>query len=359
MKVAMVRVPGKLMLMGEYAVTQAGHPGIVLAIDRYLLCRIEPSIHYVLEFPGVAAPIHANDLETLYYHLADIPPLNLVTRCIVLVQNYLQEEGRNLAPFHLSVQSELQSTSGIKYGLGSSAAVSVAVVAGLFRYAIDVNVDKEILFKIASVAHALVQTHGSGADVAAATYGGMILYERFDPRWLHHRMTVKTSLHSLMHVDWPMLNIRRLPRKPDVVLYVGWTRHPVSTSLFLQHMVNFQERSPHLFQQFLVNSDLAVKAFVQAKNPFALFRAVDGNRAALATLAEQTAILIETMAIRRALTTVKRLGGVGKTSGSGGGDVLVAWFRDQSAAKTLRAHWSADGIEFMAVSPDVYGVTYD
>lgn len=359
MNAVVVRVPGKLMLMGEYAVTQTGHPGIVLAIDRFLACRVEPSMSYVLEFPGMAPPIHADRLDLLYRQLADVPRLDLVNRCVFLVHGYLQEEGRNLPPFRLSVKSELQSASGIKYGFGSSAAISVAVVAGLFRYATGTNMDRETIFKVASAAHTLVQENGSCADVAAATYGGLILYERFDPWWLHHRLASDAGFHALMQEEWPMLRIQHLPKRQDVCLRVGWTKNPVSTSLFLQQTVAFQERSPHVFQQFLVNSDQAVRAFVRAESPVELFHEIDNNRAALNMLAEHAALPIETPAIQRALTTVKQLGGVGKSSGSGGGDTLIAWFRDDSTVETLRTHWRADGIEFMAVSPVFHGVAYD
>ncbi len=38
-----VKVPGKLFVAGEYAVTEPGQPSIVIAVDRYITAVIQES----------------------------------------------------------------------------------------------------------------------------------------------------------------------------------------------------------------------------------------------------------------------------------------------------------------------------
>lgn len=362
MRAVRVRVPGKLMLMGEYAVTQVGHPGIVTAIDRFLSCTIEPSAHYRLDFPNMGSPpVRAEQWDSLRQRLNDVPRLELVNRTLMLVGRYLREEGRNLPPFRLTVTSELQTASGIKYGFGSSAAVSVALVAALLRYATTADPEREAAFKLAAAAHLLTQGNGSCADIAAATHGGVIYYRRFDAAWLGRRLT-GGSLHELVEDRWPGLRIERLPQGPASFLRVGWTGQPVPTPAFLERMAAFKDRSPAVFQRFLVQSDRAVEAFAEAMksgNLGVLFRAIGDNRSALTMLASEARMPIETEAMRKALKTVERLGGKGKTSGSGGGDAIVAWFSTEDTTPTLRNQWKHDGMELMMVSPIEQGITYD
>ena len=67
-----------------------------------------------------------------------------------------------------------------KSGLGSSAAVVVAAVAGVL-HAIGAEAGREQVHKLAQIAHSLATGKvGSGFDVAAATYGS-IVYTRYSP----------------------------------------------------------------------------------------------------------------------------------------------------------------------------------
>ena len=70
-----------------------------------------------------------------------------------------------------------------KLGLGSSAAATVAFAAALqHRLAIHEPEFGQALYRIAQDAHHKVQGTGSGADVAASCFGGVLRY-----RWLHEQ----------------------------------------------------------------------------------------------------------------------------------------------------------------------------
>ena len=78
----------------------------------------------------------------------------------------------------ISIDSSALRAGGHKLGLGSSAAVAVALTAALARAA-GLELDRGAVFELANAAHRAAQGgSGSGGDVAASTYGGLLRYER-------------------------------------------------------------------------------------------------------------------------------------------------------------------------------------
>jgi mevalonate kinase len=74
---------------------------------------------------------------------------------------------------------EVTSEFSDQIGFGSSAAVTVATVAALRRFD-GLPTDPRTILEAARAIIRSVQGRGSGADVAASVYGGMVLY-RADP----------------------------------------------------------------------------------------------------------------------------------------------------------------------------------
>jgi mevalonate kinase len=159
--------PGSLMLLGEHAVLH-GHPALVCAIDRSIRVRLTPradnrlTIHSALG--QYEAPLGA---------LADHPSFRFVLQAI-------RQHAKTLPDgFDLEIESEFSSD----IGFGSSAAVTVATHAALARYC-GCPFDREALFSAALETVHAVQGRGSGADLAAAVFGGVVGYTTkpsFDP----------------------------------------------------------------------------------------------------------------------------------------------------------------------------------
>ena len=140
-----VQAPGKAILCGEYAVLD-GAPAICVAVDRHVVARPGPGI----ESPFVQAALRhaARALGT--------EPLEAV-----------------------SVDSAPLYEAASKIGLGSSAAVTAAVVGLAFAAAGRSFDDRAALFAVADAAHAEAQgVVGSGIDVATSVYGGAIRFQR-------------------------------------------------------------------------------------------------------------------------------------------------------------------------------------
>lgn len=353
-----MRVPGKVMLMGEYAVTSVHHPGVVMAVNRYLTVSVQKASMYALEFPDMkVASIRTSQWEAACAELQKIAVLSVVSTVCQGVTRYLQEENRTLAPFHLSVSSALQNPRGVKYGLGSSAAITVGLVASLLAWARQGAVSPDEVFKLSVMVQA--GKPGSGADLSACTYGGVQVYYPFDRSWLIDAMQNKGNWHQVLQTDWPGHAWQSLPIRPEWVFRVGWTGEPASTPDFLQQMGQFRRQSPESFAAFLNASDAAVHDFVTSvENGQAsgVLRATRANREALGNLSRHSGVPIETPTIQRALDVVEDVGGSGKSSGAGGGDIFLAWFPDVQSADRAEGKWRHQGIVGLPVEVDTVGL---
>ena len=128
------RAPGKIVLTGAYAVLH-GAPALVVAVDRHAVAD-----------PARPDPAPSPELRAAF--------------------------GHRPAP---SVDTSALFEGPHKLGLGSSAAVVVAALAT----SLDPS-DRRALFHAARAAHAKAQGGGSGIDVAASTYGGVLEYRQHD-----------------------------------------------------------------------------------------------------------------------------------------------------------------------------------
>ncbi len=156
-----VSAPGKAFLIGEYAVLE-GHEAIVTAVD-------------------VRAHAHAPRVE---YGEQPSPDSPFVAAAVELTSGWLRGRGLPVPdPAQLPVVTTVGFTSGPrKLGLGSSAAVTAAVVGWYLRAAgLDVRhpAARQAALTLAREAHTIAQDgRGSGADVATAVFGRTIRFSR-------------------------------------------------------------------------------------------------------------------------------------------------------------------------------------
>jgi len=131
--------PGKLFIMGEYAVLD-GAPSIVAAVDHGVRCKVTQGDRVQAPDTNFVGPA----LKAI-----DAPP-----------RNY---EFSTWRPFNLP----------FKVGLGSSAAATVAAIAaGDFAKRGEIEVNP----RLAAAVHRDVQGSGSGLDVWASWVGGVNLF---------------------------------------------------------------------------------------------------------------------------------------------------------------------------------------
>lgn len=279
------------------------------------------------------------------------------------VKNVLLDEGNpaiNL--YNLRIESDLDDKkTGKKYGLGSSAAVTVAAVRALCKW-YGLTLTTPELCKLAIIASSLVKKSGSGGDVAASTYGGWVMYRAYNREWLEAEIEMiesgDSSLHNLLRKKWPRFEVKRLKVGAGLRLLVGWTGSPASSAELVGSVkagVESGDLTAHnpakTYEDFCVQSEKCVQKIANALengNIDVLLSGFAQNRALLKDLGEITGTLIETPKLTRLIEVADNAGLPAKTSGAGGGDCGIAIARAEdfdAVSARIEEEWKNSGIE--------------
>lgn len=272
--------------------------------------------------------------------------------------------------YNVRIESDLDDKkSGKKYGLGSSAAVTVAAVRVLCKW-YGLTLTTPELCKLAIIASSLVKKSGSGGDVAASAYGGWVMYRAYNREWLKAEVEMiesgDSSLHELLQKKWPRFVVKRLKVGATLRLLVGWTGSPASSAELVGSVkagVNASAATSDLtarehaktyaktYEDFCVQSEKCVQKIANAleNGDFnALLSGFAQNRALLKDLGEITGTLIETPKLTQLIEVANSAGLPSKTSGAGGGDCGIAIARAQdfdAVANRIKDEWQKSGIE--------------
>lgn len=287
------------------------------------------------------------------------------------VKNVLLDEGNpaiNL--YNLQIESDLDDKkTGKKYGLGSSAAVTVAAVRALCKW-YGLTLTTPELCKLAIIASSLVKKSGSGGDVAASTYGGWVMYRAYNREWLEAEIEMiesgDSSLHKLLRKKWPRFEVKRLKVGAGLRLLVGWTGSPASSAELVGSVkagVKAGDLTAHnpaktsaktyakTYEDFCVQSEKCVQKIANALENGRIDTLLSGfarNRALLKDLGEITGTLIETPKLTRLIEVANGAGLPSKTSGAGGGDCGIAIARAEdfdAVFARIEEEWQNSGIE--------------
>ena len=291
----LVLAPGKLFLAGEYAVLEGG---VAAAGGRRTLRRGPvPARVRARERPGGrgGGPRAAETLG----EVADAVP-----------------EGAAL------VDTAGFTENGVKLGLGSSAAAAVAAAGAVLEYAgVSVATNKELLFSVADAAHRAAQGGvGSGADIAAAVYGGFVRYVRLSG-------------------GAPIIT-RVLP-PPRLHLVPFWTLGAARTVDFIAGRAGASRKREHPRRSTDTCRRCAPRPTASPRrSPPATRAGVIARGRRLRTGAggpgaRRRAAHRHPDPARRRRCWPASLGGAAKPSGAGGGDVGVAFFADEAAARRV------------------------
>lgn len=299
--------PGKLVLVGEYAVLE-GSPALVVAVDRYARATAYEdgpagSLRVVAPEVGVDEQLAPRPAG------AQVPP-DVAAR-LALVMPKLSALPQ-VTELHLD-------TSGFylghdKMGLGSSAALTVALAK---LAAPDASADA--LFASARGDHGTFQKGaGSGIDLAASVHGGVVRYRLDGPRAERHP------------VAWPK----------DLAMIAVWSGAPADTREFLKNVAKFAASEPNTYSQLMqrctrIATD-ACSAFERADTP-GFLDAVQDYAAALVSLGRAAQIPIVTKEHEHAAAIARSVGARYKPAGAGGGDLGTALCRTDDEAAVIEA----------------------
>ena len=347
---AQVRAPGKLYIAGEYAVVETGCPAVLVAVDRYVTVRVRNAVETgrITSDLGAGSWLEWHRRDSDMVIEPDAAPFSFVLAAMRIVEEVVAELGEPLQVFDLNITSELDDDSGRKFGLGSSAAVTVATIRALCaHYGLDLSRMEQL--KLALLASIEVQRSGSGGDVAASMFGGWIAYTAFDRDWAR-LARAHQSLVELLSVEWPGLSVRRVAPPDGLRLLVGWTGSPASTSRLVGGVQSRKAQGRMNYPQFLTESCRCVTTLVDALNEGdreGILAGIRRNRELLRQLGERTGITIETPKLRHLIETAEERGGAAKTSGAGGGDCGIVLIADNADIDGMLAVWERADIRVL------------
>ena len=155
--------PGKLLLIGEHAVLH-GRRCIVCAVDQRISITVRPRRDDKINIDSNLGRYHT-DLKRP--HIDDT--FRFITTAIDQHKELLSYG------FDLIIESDFDAN----LGLGSSAAVTAAMTTAIFHMA-GSEIEHIKIFDHSLTTVRTVQGSGSGADLAASVFGGILLY-RFIP----------------------------------------------------------------------------------------------------------------------------------------------------------------------------------
>lgn len=343
--------PGKLYIAGEYAVIEKGQPSIIIAVDQFIKVTLKES-----EFRGSIQafdnnPImfdRENDQIVLDYRDNN---LSYVINSIKVVEALAQELKKDLKFYDLIVDSELQNEEGKKYGLGSSAAVTVSTVKVLCKlYGIDVT-DLEI-FKLCAIVHLKILSNGSCGDIAASVFTGWISFKTFDREWVSNKMN-ELSLRDLINTEWPYLEVKRLTVPDNLNIMIGWTEKPSSTTKLVDNLNKNRKNHKDYHRNFLKNSEACVNRMIEAfenSDLKIIKEQVSINRELLKGLENHLGLIIETNQLTKLIDVALEYGGSAKSSGAGGGDCGIAIFDQEVETNSIMKKWDEFGIKYLPLN---------
>lgn len=371
--------PGKLYIAGEYAVVD-GSAAIVAAVNRYVTVKVDDENLPTLsqesrKYYGVIVSEKENYKPIFWTRSSDgsIEILGdekyaYVLAAMRVIDSYASEcfaPNMYRKSYNLHISSELDDAkSGRKYGLGSSAAITVATVRALCKW-YGLKPDVPTICKLSLIASSMVKRSGSGGDVAASSCGGWILYRAYDREWLESELGLiksgESDFSKLLRKKWPRLEFKRINVSKTLKLLVGWTGSPASSAQLVSSVESNVESSvsseiAHSFtyQDFCDQSEVCVQKLAQSLEKSSLKESelnnisacFAQNRELLQKLSALTGTLIETPKLTRFIEDANFAGIPAKTSGAGGGDCAIALttIYEKNRIESMKSAWENHGI---------------
>lgn len=349
----MVSAPGKLYLAGEYAVVEAGYPALIMAVDRYLSVQLQRSV--VGSLVSSLAPHRSIPFARQNGRLV-FPtdnPYGLVTQAMEITETYLREKGVDVGGLYdLTIQSDLDDMeTGRKYGLGSSGAVTVAVVKALLVY-YQQESSADLVYRLSVLTQLSLGMTGSFGDIAASSFGGVIAYSSPNRIWIQEQLMV-ASIREVVAMSWPGYAARKLSLPTSLTIMVGWTGVVARTDQLIASVDRQTRGQTPAYQSFLEDSRICVDRLMQAcqeDDSLAFQEMIRQNRQLLLEMTNQLGIVLETPALQQLICLAQEQGAVAKTSGAGGGDCGICFTVNQQQEESIKKAWKAVGIVPMEVS---------
>jgi len=157
------RAPANSMILGEHSVVY-GQPAIACGLEQWIEIQWTP-----IHTPTIEIESELGSFQTDLDNIQIDSKLKFIGHALKAFQKQLSSQQQG---WQLKVHSEFSST----IGLGSSAAVLAACLAGL-NHVCRTNQDFSELWHIGKKIIVDIQGRGSATDLAASLFGGLVFFQ--------------------------------------------------------------------------------------------------------------------------------------------------------------------------------------
>lgn len=327
--------PAKLVVAGDYAVLE-GAPAVVIALDRRARVDVAPladTDEFLVDAPDldIRGARGRFDGERIAW-ASDAERLTLVTA----VLQYLAQHDATPRPSRITLDTHaFFADDGAKLGLGSSAALTVALTAAV--NAAQEN-DAPDLAAMIGMHRRMQDGRGSGLDIAAALMGGSLVYRLRDGRPQAER------------VRWPR----------ELGMCCVWSGRSASTGSALARLADWRTRHAADYDaHMLALSDAAqaVATALHAGDGAGMAAGMARYAAMLARFGEAVGIDIVSAEHRALAAMANDCGVVYKSCGAGGGDVGMAVAIDSDRLSHFARQAASAGFRLVETGIDERGLS--
>lgn len=320
---ASVKTGGKLYIAGEYSVLTPGQTALIQFIPIFMSAEVKEAQTTQLSS------------DMFDYSVGREPDANyaLIQEALNTFEVYC---GEKLPSLDLSITGKLERY-GVKFGIGSSGSVVVLTLKALAA-ALQQDLSKDLLFKLASYTLLKQGDNGSMGDLACIVYEDLVSYRSFD-RVKIAELIDQMTLSELLERNW---GYRIRPVEPVLQAHflVGWTKQAVIS----KDMVKMAKS--RISSKYLTETEVAVQAAIMALET--------GNKNLLKSSLQAVSDQLESLSpdiyvdkLKKLKEAEQGLDAIAKSSGAGGGDCGIAFAFDQASRDILIGRWQQEGIELL------------
>ena len=318
-----VKTGGKLYIAGEYSVLTPGQTALIQFIPIFMSAEIKKAQTTQLTS------------DMFDYSVGREPDVNyaLIQEALNTFEAYC---GEKLPALDLSITGKLER-DGVKFGIGSSGSVVVLTFKALAA-ALQKDLSKDSLFKLASYTLLKQGDNGSMGDLACIVYENLVSYRSFDRAKIAELINQMT-LSELLEIDWgyhisPVVSVLK------ACFLVGWTKQAAIS----KDMVKIAKS--RISSKYLSETEVAVQDAIKALET--------GNKNLLKSSLQTVSDQLESLSPNIYVDKLKKLKEaeqgldvIAKSSGAGGGDCGIAFAFDQASRDALVERWKQAGIELL------------
>ena len=348
------RAPGKLILLGEYAVLE-GAPALVAAVNRRAMATMQPvyGAEFRVEAPDIeisTISFRVDDAGEVYF-ASDVPAeslhkLHFFFAAFQTALRALKDYPQTFSPAAIALDTgnffyQNRQTAGksFKLGLGSSAALTVALLGAMLARAGKPPISRKErgeLFRLGVQAHRAAQENlGSGIDVAASALGGVLKYQ----------------IPAGKPPEFALIEPLALPQ--NCHFRIVWSGKSASTTDLVKGVHCFRDKDPVGYQKIMAEmaelSSAGIAGLKKADTP-AFLDAVREYCREMERLGQLSDAPILSPEHRRIGEIVRECGAAYKPSGAGGGALGIAFAASANILQECDVRLKKAGIECIDIS---------